>query len=123
MTEPAPYKPPILVGTRRLTPHIYVTGTKQVLTNVHDPSECEGQYCVVHAPSKHPLVNAPTHWRVGLVWDPKLEAFRGGEIMERICPCGIFHPDPDDLAFVVRRFGTERADELTSHDCCGCCRD
>jgi hypothetical protein len=49
----------------------------------------------------------PTHWR----------GDRG--LMERICPCGIGHPDPDDLAF-KESIGIDAHVEGI-HGCCGCC--
>lgn len=38
------------------------------------------------------------------------------QIMERICPHGIGHPDPDDAAFRA-----SRGDDDTVHGCDGCC--
>ena len=83
----------------------YVTGTGQPL-KVHEKGQCVGEFCVIHNPSDHPMRDFPTHWRFDRA------------IMERICPHGIGHPDPDDLAFNrsqgVRDDGT--------HGCDGCCR-
>lgn len=73
----------------------YITGTGQKL-NVHDKSDCSGK-CPIHNPSDHHMVEWPTHWRDDVGF------------MERICPCGIGHPDPDD----------KTADGV--HGCCGCC--
>jgi hypothetical protein len=39
-------------------------------------------------------------------------------MMERICPCGVGHPDPDDLAF-KKRMGMDDSEGI--HGCCGCC--
>jgi hypothetical protein len=74
------------------------------LTNVHDPSRCEGRGCVIHHPSDHHMNDWPTLWRHD----------RG--IVERICPHGIGHPDPDDVAFQrsIRMFSG-------AHGCDGCC--
>jgi hypothetical protein len=36
--------------------------------------------------------------------------------MERICPCGVGHPDPDDAAYRL-----SQGDDDTTHGCCGCC--
>lgn len=70
---------------------------------VHDPARCAGQPCCIHNPSDHPLNSAPLIWR-----DDR-------KIMERQCPHGIGHPDPDDVT--VRRGGGEGV-----HGCDGCCR-
>ena len=69
----------------------------QVLTKVHDPEKCSGEFCCIHNPSDHPLREFPRYWR----------ADRG--MMERICPHGIGHPDPDDI------------NPDTVHGCDGCC--
>jgi hypothetical protein len=77
----------------------------EMLGNVHNPRKCEGQYCVIHKPSDHKMRSFPLHWRAD------------SRIMERICPHGIGHPDPDDLAYNrrIKRFGLE------IHGCCGVC--
>lgn len=84
---------------------VYITGTKQSVSRIHDPFHCAGEACVIHNPSDHSMREFPTHWRDA----------RG--IMERICPHGVGHPDPDDLAFHVRN-GREHEGV---HGCDGCC--
>ena len=76
-----------------------------VLTGVHPPAACAGRACCIHAPSEHPLADAPLNWR------------GDRRIMERLCPHGIGHPDPDDAAYRAAAFGG--AD--TTHGCDGCC--
>lgn len=39
-------------------------------------------------------------------------------VMERICPHGVGHPDPDDAAYLIKM---DRA-YLTIHGCDGCCQ-
>lgn len=85
----------------------YTTGTGQELI-VHDESDCKGLYpwdttynCPIHNPSDHTMRAFPTHWR----------GDRG--IMERICPHGVGHPDPDDV-------NVRNGDGV--HGCDGCCR-
>jgi len=88
----------------------YETGTGQIV-HVHPASDCEGDYCVIHNPSDHCMKDFPTHWRQD----------RG--LMERICPHGIGHPDPDDLDFKKRmaeKFGRDASHEGV-HGCDGCC--
>ena len=80
---------------KKLNPHTLVGG--QRLSNVHDPSKCVGQYCTIHNFSNHHMVDWPQNWRMD----------RG--IMERICPHGIGHPDPDEINY------------NGAHGCDGCC--
>ncbi|HWB37969.1 MAG TPA: hypothetical protein VHA75_18285 [Rugosimonospora sp.] len=85
--------------------YIFVNATEPVwgiqrgmtLLNVHDPADCEGRGCCIHHPSQHHMVSWPQNWRADR------------RMMERICPCGVGHPDPDDL----------NSDDV--HGCCGCC--
>ena len=89
----------------------YITGTGQKVY-VHNKEDCEGEYCVIHNPSDHHMKDWPTHWR-----DDR-------RIMERICPHGVGHPDPDDLAFkkrIAKKFGRDDYDKGI-HGCDGCCR-
>lgn len=88
----------------------YETGTGQVV-KVHNKDDCVGEFCCIHNPSDHHMKNWPTHWRQD----------RG--MMERICKCGVGHPDPDDLAFkkdMAEKWGREDYDTGV-HGCCGCC--
>lgn len=76
---------------------VTLENSKEVLW-VHRKKECKGQACPIHRRSKHHMRKWPQHWRPSL--------------MERICPHGIGHPDPDDLM----------ADSWsTRHSCDGCC--
>lgn len=59
------------------------------LRNVHDPERCEGRGCPVHHPSGHHMATWPMLWRADT------------GVMERTCPHGIGHPDPDHIAFVT----------------------
>jgi len=77
------------------------------ILEVHPPAKCAGNACCIHRPSDHPLRTAPLNWR-----DER-------QIMERICPHGIGHPDPDDLTFRLAR-GTLFGAGV--HGCDGCCR-
>lgn len=77
----------------------------QLLTNIHDKSKCKGQFCCVHNPSEHHMRTWPLNWR------------NDTSVMERICPHGVGHPDPDDAAYNIR-IGQEWK---TTHGCDGCC--
>ena len=86
----------------------FITGVGQRLL-VHDrKDDCE-QGCVIHKPTGHSMVLFPTLWRED----------RG--LMERICPHGIGHPDPDDIAFKRRTKGETHAHNEGIHGCDGCC--
>lgn len=80
------------------------------LVGVHEPSACEGHGCWVHHPSEHHMKDWPVVWRTG----------KG--VIERICPHGVGHPDPDDMAFIERSYGKATADTMSVHGCDGCCR-
>lgn len=77
---------------------------------VHPATKCAGQTCCIHNPSDHPMREFPLYWRA----DRRL--------MERTCPHGTGHPDPDDLAFKQRRMGKRyRLGAFDVHGCDGCC--
>lgn len=93
-----------------------MTGTGQRLL-VHEKADCKGEHCVIHNPSDHPMREFPTHWRADRY------------LMERICPHGVGHPDPDDIAykraFVFAKNSDGSAREgmyEDAHGCDGCCR-
>lgn len=74
---------------------------------VHNRKLCEGQNCSIHNPSDHHMVTWPLNWR------------GDRRIMERICPHGVGHIDPDDDKFRRNRDG-ENYDSGV-HGCDGCC--
>ena len=76
----------------------YTTGTGQEL-KVHERTKCRGTHCAIHNPSQHFMRQWPTHWR-----------YDAGK-MERLCPHGVGHPDPDSIAY----------GEDSVHGCDGCC--
>lgn len=76
------------------------------LVNVHTQDQCSGEHCVIHNPSDHHMKDWPLHWR-----GDKKE-------MERTCPHGVGHPDPDDVAHQKRI----RPKYVDGHGCDGCCR-
>lgn len=91
------------MGTER-----YITGVGQALV-VHAAGLCAGEHCVVHNPSTHAMLEFPTLWRGDRA------------LMERICPHGVGHPDPDHIAFVASTKGKEAARTELVHGCDGCC--
>jgi hypothetical protein len=74
------------------------------IRGVHSPTACAGENCCIHNPSPHSMIDFPQHF-----------GRRGIVLMERECPHGFFHPDPDDPKtkdWVIRR-----------HSCClVCCK-
>lgn len=72
-----------------------------VLSNVHDPARCAGRPCTIHNRTEHSMREFPQSWR----------SDRG--IMERICPHGVGHPDPDSP------WSADSFEWL--HGCDGCC--
>jgi hypothetical protein len=71
--------------------------TEEVIYGVHADGSCLGKYCTIHNMSNHHMRSFPQHWR------------NDRRIMERICPHGIGHPDPDDPT------------NNRIHGCDGCC--
>lgn len=85
------------MGTRHRLEH-----SDEFLVNVHDPGRCIGEHCTIHAMSDHLMRAFPQHWRADR------------HFMERVCPHGIGHPDPDDPK------ASDRWESI--HGCDGCCR-
>ena len=61
----------------------YILEHTNLALTVHDAGRCIGEQCTVHNKSDHSMRSFPQWWR----------SDRG--IMERTCPHGIGHPDPD----------------------------
>lgn len=82
-------------------------GKDYELAYVHDPALCEGRGCAIHNhPSDHPLKDAPLLWR------------SDRNILERVCECGVGHPDADSAAYLQSiGMGYENI-----HGCCGHCQ-
>lgn len=77
----------------------------------HPETACEGQTCSIHNPSDHSMKHFPQHWR------------NDRNLMERLCPHGVGHPDPDDLDYKRRTRGDEFAGYEGIHGCDGCCAE
>lgn len=77
----------------------------EVLVNVHPSSQCKGRPCPIHNLSDHVMRGFPQHFR------------SDNGLMERTCPHGIGHPDPDALPFFEERGITY----MNIHGCDGCC--
>lgn len=77
--------------------NVWVDDYGHVIVNVHNRNQCRNDFCTIHRPSQHSMIDLPQRWR------------NDRKMMERICPHGIGHPDPDDI--VLDR----------THGCDGCC--
>jgi hypothetical protein len=88
-------------------------GTQMGVTAVHTHprSRCEWRDipCCIHAPSGHHMRNWPMNWRSDTV------------VMERTCPHGVGHPDPDHMAYVTSL--DEDNEWQGVHGCDGCCHE
>jgi hypothetical protein len=83
---------------KRLNDNRWMDDFGQVINSVHSMSDCAGEFCTIHKPSKHSMLGFPQLWRTD------------AGFMERVCPHGVGHPDPDDV------YSQGRA-----HACDGCC--
>jgi hypothetical protein len=63
----------------------------------HPATKCLGEFCTIHKPSDHHMKDWPQVWR------------HDRHLMERTCPHGVGHPDPDEI----------NPDKV--HGCDGCC--
>ena len=88
------------------------------LTTVHDSLECYPRPCSVHNPSDEAKKIGHLHWRADR------------QMTERICKCGVGHPDPDEayyLALKVRDEGMplQYWQNHLIHGCCSehCCKN
>lgn len=80
---------------------VTLENSDEVIVNVHSVSRCGGLPCTIHNRSAHSMRGFPQHWR----------GDRG--IMERVCPHGTGHPDPDNS-------WPDNSHEWV-HGCDGCC--
>lgn len=78
----------------------------------HPKDRCAGEHCPFHNPSQHAMAEEPM-------------VLRRSGLIERRCPHGIGHPDPDSLAFFIRMYDErgdrENGEALAVHGCDGCC--
>jgi hypothetical protein len=88
-----------------------VLGIQQgrTLIRTHPLSQCEGREipCCIHNPSEHHMREWEMNWRADT------------RVMERICPHGIGHPDPDHMAYVESL--NQGLEWQGLHGCDGCC--
>lgn len=75
---------------------LWVLDSGQIVSNVHPRGSCMGEHCVIHRPSEHHMRDWASHYR------------QDRAMLERICPHGVGHPDPDHVGDAT-------------HGCDGCC--
>lgn len=73
---------------------------------VHSQAVCDGTSCTLHNPSDHHMVDWPM-------------VLRASGLIERTCPDGVGHPDPDSARYFIEKTGE---DHWAVHGCDGCCR-
>lgn len=74
----------------------------------HNVGACEGRHCAIHDPSPHHMRTWPITVReTGLV--------------ERMCPHGVGHPDPDSVVWMEENAGDGNKGTWGVHGCDGCC--
>lgn len=82
---------------------------KSQLVRVHLPSVCVNEYCVIHNPSDHHMVD----------WLVRYEQY--STLVMRVCPHDVDHPDPDS-AHALDRLKPQRGLSYMHHEMCdGCC--
>ena len=86
----------------------------EVGTCYHPHSTCYPNACPYHNPSNHKMK-----------WWPCLIRWDRDALVERICPHGVGHPDPDDLNFRAVKFSYTAEDIWADgvHGCDGCCSE
>ena len=86
----------------------FANGTSR---NVHPLASCRGRHCVIHAPSAHSMVTWPM-------------VLRETGLVERQCPHGTGHPDPDSVDYFNKYDPIDgRRGSWGVHGCDGCCLD
>jgi hypothetical protein len=85
-----------------MTERIQLENT-ELWINCHDHGTCIDEICCIHNRSPHHMRDWQQNWRDDIY------------LMERICPHGIGHPDPDDYTLISQA-------HKGIHGCDGCCR-
>lgn len=73
--------------------------------HTHAPTLCRGEFCCIHNPSDHKM----QHWPMNL---------RETGLIERLCPHGVGHPDPDSVDWMN---SVTKQNSWGVHGCDGCC--
>ena len=106
--DPALENLPAPFVIQQLSENSYDLGEGETIHNVHPPvSDCKQFGCALHAPTPHATDDLRLHLR------------QDSGLMERICPHGVGHPDPDSMAYFLRRNPENK--HIGDHGCDGCC--
>lgn len=79
------------------------------IIHVHPVHACRAKACCIHSPSDHHMRDWPQVWRTDR------------RMMERTCPHGIGHPDPDHMSYCLTKPGPVDEYDSGVHGCDGCC--
>lgn len=82
------------------------TDCRGIAFSVHEKSVCEGDFCAIHNPSDHHMVDWPMLMREDKMY-----------LIERMCKHGVGHSDPDS----VKAFEAHGIGGMGIHGCDGCC--
>lgn len=83
---------------------VYLSSGQTILA--HNKEICNPP-CALHYPSSHHMIT----WK--LVYRDDLS------LLERICPHGVGHPDPDSIQFLKTKNPADST--IETHGCDGCC--
>lgn len=72
------------------------SGGGTVVYNAHPAGACAGRGCALHGPSDHWMRDMPLRW---VHPGDEADGEKRSGYMERLCPHGLWHWDPDDRAF------------------------
>jgi len=91
-----------------------ITGSSKVDgIRYHKKALCKGQVCIFHNPTEHKMRDWPMNLRTD-AW--------AAPLIERMCPHGVGHPDPDSVAFMDRNLSPKsKKYGFGIHGCDGCC--
>ena len=82
----------------------FVNGTAWV----HGKGDCAGEFCCIHNPSMHAMVEEPM-------------ILRETTLVERQCKHGVGHTDPDSAAYLNEYGPVGSRGTWGIHGCDGCC--
>lgn len=97
------------LATARHPGEIWEMDDGQKLVGAHFREDCGTDTCVIHAPTDHHMKDFMLIWR-----DDRM-------FFERLCPHGVGHPDPDQVAYWDATLDEDDAGAQGVHGCDGCC--
>jgi hypothetical protein len=73
-------------------------GEGTLVLGAHPRGDCAGRGCALHGPTDHWAAGMPLRWTAPVFPDTGGPPVKPG-VMERLCPHGQWHEDPDDLDY------------------------